>query len=242
MPTGTRTVNADETSDDRARVPMSLTGVQHDQVAAFRPAILAIRAGATAISVALASPYFVDGDLAGMAWCAAIVLYNGFRIIQPLRYHDDTASLLRVLVEVMLHVLAVAATGYWKSPFVLLLITAVMIAGFARGFGFALRVSIASAMAVGFPFLLDDNADGDDVRLTVQWTVELVLVALIAGYARRVTGEADRQHTLALDRLGRLADANLLLHSLHQVAQTLPASLDLEEVLDTTMGLSLIHI
>ena len=236
MPTGTSTATADDTSDDRARVPMSLTGVQHDQVAAFRPAILAIRAGATAISVALASPYFVDGDLGGMAWCAAIVLYNGFRIIQPLRYHDDTASLLRVLVEVMLHVLAVAATGYWKSPFVLLLITAVMIAGFARGFGFALRVSIASAMAVGFPFLLDDNADGDDVRLTVQWTVELILVALIAGYARRVTGEADRQHTLALDRLGRLADANLLLHSLHQVAQTLPASLDLEEVLDTTMG------
>ena len=49
-------------------------------------------------------------------------------------------------------------------------------------------------------------------------------------------GEADRQHSLALDRLGRLADANALLFSLHRVAQTLPASLDLDEVLDTTIG------
>ena len=31
------------------------------------------------------------------------------------------------------------------------------------------------------------------------------LVALIAGYSRRISGEADRQHSLALDRLGRQA-------------------------------------
>ena len=63
-----------------------------------------------------------------------------------------------------------------------------------------------------------------------------MLVALVAGYARRISGEADRQQSLALDRLGRLADANALLFSLHRVAQTLPASLDLDEVLDSTMG------
>ena len=62
----------------------------------------------------------------------------------------------------------------------------------------------------------------------------LLLVALIAGYGRRISGEADRQHVLALDRLGRLADANALLYSLHRVTQTLPASLDLDDVLDTT--------
>src|SRR3546814_14438634 len=37
-----------------------------------------------------------------------------------------------------------------------------------------------------------------------------------------------------MDRLGRLADANTLLYQLHQVTQTLPASLDLNEVLDAT--------
>ena len=74
------------------------------------------------------------------------------------------------------------------------------------------------------------------IRQSAQWSLVLLLVALIAGYARRISGEADRQHSLALDRLGRLADANALLFSLHRVTQTLPASLDLDDVLDTTVG------
>ncbi|MCB0961847.1 MAG: GAF domain-containing sensor histidine kinase [Acidimicrobiales bacterium] len=209
---------------------------RRDQVAPFRPAILGIRGGTTAVSVALASPAFADGDLWVVGWCLVIVGYNVFRIVRPVRYVDDTASLARVLVEVAFHTIAVAATGYWESPFIFALITAVMVAGFARGFAFALRVSITSCLAIGLPFLLQEGAGVDDLRTTAQWTVELILVALIAGYARRVTGEADRAHSLAMDRLGRLADANTLLYSLHRVAQSLPASLDMEDVLDTTMG------
>ena len=57
----------------------------------------------------------------------------------------------------------------------------------------------------------------------------------MAGYARRISGEADERQSVALDRLGRLSDANELLFQLHQVAQTLPASLDLDEVLDATI-------
>jgi signal transduction histidine kinase len=89
-----------------------------------------------------------------------------------------------------------------------------------------------SVLAVGVP----DYASGEhDLRAVGQWAAEFVLVALVAGYTRRISGEADRQQSLALDRLGRLADANALLFSLHRVAQTLPASLDLTEVLDSTM-------
>lgn len=225
--------------------PAAATGVDEprgrieprsDQVAPFRPAILGIRGGTTAIAVALASPAFANADRWEVAWCGVIVAYNVFRIFRPLRYTDDTRSLARVVVEVGLHVLAVAATGYWDSPFVFALITAVMVAGFARGFAFAVRVSVASALAIAIPFMLTNGTTLDDLRTSSQWTVELLLVALIAGYARRVMGEADRAHSLALDRLGRLADANTLLYSLHRVAQSLPASLDLEEVLDTTIG------
>ncbi|MCU1357247.1 MAG: Signal transduction histidine kinase [Acidimicrobiales bacterium] len=207
-----------------------------DQVAPFRPAILGIRGGTTAIAVALSSPAFATADRWVVAWCGVIVAYNVFRIMRPVRYTDDTASLARVMVEVTLHVLAVAATGYWASPFVFALITAVMVAGFARGFAFAVRVSVTAALAIALPFMLSNGRSVEDLRTSSQWTVELLLVALIAGYARRVTGEADRAHSLALDRLGRLADANTLLYSLHRVAQSLPASLDLEEVLDTTIG------
>jgi signal transduction histidine kinase len=205
-------------------------------VATFRPAILGIRGGTTAISVALASPAIAEGDRWIIGWCVVIVVYNVFRLVQPLRYHDDNASVARVLVEVALHILVVAVTDYWQSPFVFALITAVMVAGFARGFAFGLRISVVSALAVSIPYLLEPGTGVAELRTAGQWTAELLLVALIAGYARRISGEADRQHTLALDRLGRLADANLLLHSLHRVAQTLPASLDLEDALDTTMG------
>ena len=68
-----------------------------------------------------------------------------------------------------------------------------------------------------------------------QWTLFLVLVGIMSGYARRVLGEATTSHTLAMTRVEHLADANRLLSSLHTVAQVLPASLDLDEVLDSTM-------
>ena len=56
-----------------------------------------------------------------------------------------------------------------------------------------------------------------------------------AAWPDRCRSESARQQSLALDRLGRLAEANALLFSLHRVAQTLPASLDLDEVLDSSI-------
>jgi signal transduction histidine kinase len=132
----------------------------------------------------------------------------------------------------MLGVTAVDSTGYWDSPFVFSLVTAVAVAGFAKGFAFSLRIGLGSIAAVWIPDLVD--VDHDHLQ-DVQPVVVVLLVALVSGYARRISGEADRQHTLALDRLGRLADANALLFSLHRVAQLLPASLDLDEALDSTM-------
>lgn len=213
------------------------TSPRRDRLATFRPAILGIRGGTLAISVALSASAFTANDWRIIGWSAVVVAYNVLRILQPVRYYDDTPSLLRVLVEVAIHVVAVAATGFWDSPFVFSLLTAIMVAGFARGFAFAVRVGLASALAIALPDAFTATIYGtDELRTTVQWSSELLLVALIAGYARRITGEADRQHTLALDRLGRLADANELLFSLHRVAQSLPASLDLDQALDSTMG------
>ena len=71
---------------------------------------------------------------------------------------------------------------------------------------------------------------------SASWGIIVLIVAVIAGYARRISGEADRERELALDRLSRLSDANTLLFSLHRVTQTLPASLDLDDVLDSTLS------
>ena len=89
--------------------------------------------------------------------------------------------------------------------------------------------------AVLVPWLVHGEDHHDDFRRSAQGGGEIVLVALVAAYARRISGEADERRMMALDRLGRLSDANVLLFQLHQVTQTLPASLDLTEVLDVTM-------
>jgi signal transduction histidine kinase len=206
-----------------------------DRVAAFRPAILAIRWGTTAVSVALAAEGYVSPDLPVVAWGVVIVVYTVLRTFRPIRYTGDIRSLVEVLSEVALLVAAVAMTGYWESPYVFSLLTAIIVAGFARGFGFGIRIGLVCALGITIPFLAHPDVDDTDVRLSAQWSVSLVLVGLVAGYARRISGEADRQHSLALDRMGRLADANALLFNLHRVTQTLPASLEMGDVLDTTM-------
>ena len=154
----------------------------------------------------------------------------------PLRYGDDTAASCWCWPRWPAPSCAVTATGYWDSPFIFSLLTAVTVAGFARGFGFGVRIGSAVVLAVTIPCAAASRLRPSRPRTTAQWTLVLLLVALIAGYARRISGEADRQHSLALDRLGRLADANALLFRLHRVTQTLPASLDLDDVLDTTIS------
>jgi signal transduction histidine kinase len=192
-----------------------------------------VRWGAVALALALASVSDSQDRLATAICGVLVIAYAAYRTLRPLVYREDLWSLLRVLGEVALHTVAVVSTGRWESPYVFSLITAIVVAGFARGYGFALRIALASAAAVAIPDLVvTDNG----VKLSAQWSAEFGLVAIVAGYARRISGEADRQQSLALDRLGRLADANALLFSLHRVAQTLPASLDLDEALDSTMG------
>ncbi len=207
-----------------------------DRVAAFRPAILAIRWGTTAVSLGLAASELADQDTPSIFWATVILLYTLLRTVRPIRYTGDVRSLLAVLAEVALLVLAVDTTGGWDSPFVFSLTTAVIVAGFARGFGFGIRIAVVSALAVSIPYLVPDDATQSELRVAAQWSVSLFLVGLTAGFVRRVSGEADRQHSLALDRLDRLADANALLFSLHRVTQSLPASLEMGDVLDQTIG------
>jgi signal transduction histidine kinase len=226
-----------DSTDGASRTSAVAGLVQIDLVASFQPAILAIRWATTAVSVALAAPSFsTPPDWSIIGWCGVIVAYTVLRTIRPFRYTGDLRSVILVIGEVALHTLAVGMTGLWDSPFVFSLCTAVIVAGFARGFGFAIRIAVVSSLLVSIPFLRDADFDAEAVRLSAQWSVSLLVVGLVAGYARRISGEADRQHSLALDRLGRLADANALLFSLHRVTQTLPASLDLDDVLDTTVG------
>jgi signal transduction histidine kinase len=184
----------------------------------------------------LATPDIVDGRLSIAFWTAVVVAFTVYRTVHPIDRRRPVRRTIELTAEAALMGIAVASTGYFVSPLAFSTLTAVSVAGFISGFGTAIRLAVATAAAVGIPMLLTSDTLEDDVRTTVQWSTELVLVGLVAGYARRITGDADERRSEALDRLGRLADANHLLYSLHQVAQDLPASLDLEEVLESTMN------
>lgn len=205
-----------------------------DRAGAFAPAILAVRWATIITSLAIVLTDQLGQSDTILVWGGILLAHTVIRTLRPAQYWGNLRSLVTLLGELAFVVLAVSTTGGWASPFLLLLINPIALAGFARGFGFAIRIAALAALAVTAPYLAD-GTDAARLRDSGQWGVVLLLVALIAGYARRISGEADRQRSLALDRVGRLSDANALLFSLHRITQTLPASLDLDDVLDTTV-------
>ena len=222
-PTGDFNIVADQMATNRA-----------DRVANFSSLITAMRLATVAISLLLAASTN-QLSTTTRVWTAVIVAYAVFRAFRPVAYSDDLRSLLRVMGEVGLHVVAVIYTGGWDSPLVFVLLTPIALAGLARGFGFALRIAIAAVIAVSWPFIIDSPDRREALVSSASWGSIVLIVAVISGYARRISGEAVRERELALDRLSRLSDANTLLFSLHRVTQTLPASLDLDDVLDSTL-------
>ena len=203
--------------------------------APFAPAILAVR-WTTTLAAAIAVWAETASTPWSWAWVALLVANAAFRTWRPMPSSTDAGwrNLTLALFEVGLPLLAMATTGGWSSPFVFTLFSAIAVTGFARGFAFAMEAATVSALLLSGGYLAE-SATTERIISAVQWTLVLILVGLITGYARRMSGEADRQQTIALDRLSRLANANALLFSLHRVTQTLPASLDLDDVLDTTV-------
>lgn len=202
----------------------------------FRPPVTAIRWGAVAVGLILAGANLWRLRPEDVAGAALLLAYAGWRTYRPLGLDRDTPN-AAVALEASVHLVVVVGTGCWDSPFVLSLVTAVLVVGFARGFAPALRVGLLSAAVVAVPYHLTATGPvGAQAGLTAQWTTELLLVAAVAGYARRFSIEVAERHSRDLDRLDRLAQANALLHSLHDVAQALPASLDLDEALDSIVA------
>lgn len=151
----------------------------------------------------------------------------------PLRiYRRSLWSVAAVLFELALAAVVVIDTGFWESAFVFSLVPPVAAAGFGFGFGGALRLAGVAVAAVGIPEYVSTEAVPE--RVSIVWASELILVALVAGYARRLFIEAEARASMAMEEMSRLAEANELLSGLHKVAQALPASLDLADTINLT--------
>lgn len=168
---------------------------------------------------------------------AASVIVGVYAIatcLRPVPYRDDSKTRLRIIGEQALHLIVVLGTGAWTSPFALCLIPSGMLAGFAAGGFFSAQLAVAAIAAITAKHVNEVGLT-TGVRDGLLWTGLLGLVAFTSGLTHRAGLEAARQQQLALDRVSRLAEANSLLFSLQRVAQTLPASLDLDDVLDSTV-------
>ena len=179
-------------------------------------------------------------DLSWHNWSLVVItatatLFTATACLRPAAYRNDPKTRLQIVIELAAVVAAVLLSGAWASPFVLFLVPIGMLAGFAAGGIFSAQLAVAAVAVITV-----QHVPNVGVRQGLQdgalWIGLLGLVAFTSGLAHRAAYDAARQQQVAHNRVSRLAEANSLLFALQRVAQTLPASLDLEEVLDSTVG------
>ncbi|MEY2444008.1 MAG: hypothetical protein QOE00_588 [Ilumatobacteraceae bacterium] len=197
------------------------------------PFRIAAVAGAV-VSIVRSRTDYTWHDWKLIAASVIVGVYALVTCLRPVPYRDDAKIRMRIIGEQGLHLIVVLGTGAWTSPFALCLIPSGMLAGFAAGGFFSAQLAVAAIAAITAKHV-NDVGFTTGMRDGLLWTGLLGLVAFTSGLTHRAGLEAARQQQLALDRVSRLAEANSLLFSLQRVAQTLPASLDLDDVLDSTV-------
>ncbi len=148
--------------------------------------------------------------------------------------------LVLIAGELLATVLATSLTGWWESPFAFTPLAPIVSAGFSYGFPYAVPLAVAAAAAITLGFF---PGAGNDTRLSVEGSTELLVTALVAAYGRQIFGQAEERTETALSRLSKLSEANVLLQQLNAVAQVLPASLDVNEAVTSALDQvrSLLH-
>jgi signal transduction histidine kinase len=136
---------------------------------------------------------------------------------------------VRVVLELVLVVLGVVATGGTHSPFVLTPMTVMVLAGYVCGERVTRGSVISASFAVLFAIALAITTS--EASTAANLSLIFLLCGLLGAFGRSFLVEVEEQRAAAADQVSQMATANELLVSLHALAQTLPASLDLGEVI-----------
>ncbi len=162
----------------------------------------------------------------------ALVVFAGIQTIYQLQ--PEASPRLRVLVvfELCLTVGACAATNGLASPFVLTPVTGFLLAGYVWGRRALVGTAIAGVLAA-LATLVMQVIGATDTGAAGQVAVVFLLCGALGAFTRNLITDIERHRAAALDQAADLATANELLVSLHGLAQTLPASFDLGEVVDS---------
>jgi signal transduction histidine kinase len=162
----------------------------------------------------------------------ALLLWTAFASLYQI--HAGTLAHVKVMtiVELALTIGAIIATGGFTSPFILTPITALLMAGYAWGRRATVGTAVAGAVAATAAFAIQFS-DAADQRAAGQIAVFFMLCGALGAFTRNLVVEVEAQRAAAIDQATQMATANDLLVSLHTLAQTLPASFDLGEVVES---------
>jgi signal transduction histidine kinase len=169
---------------------------------------------------------------------AIIAAWTAFRTVRPIRnWGFNLGTATSVVIELAITSSAVCMTGYWGSPLTFMILPGVLIGGFSQGGPLVVGYGTITSLIITLTASLNGHQHSpEDWRSGGQWAIELMVVALVAGLGHRVLSETLERHSAALDSMQRLNTANSLLLSLHRVAQSLPESLDLDDVMRSTLA------
>ena len=149
-----------------------------------------------------------------------LVAYTVWRTLRPIGtertgWHTSAALLLEVAVGVAV----VEATGFGRSPFLICLAVATVVAGFAGGLRVVTGLAVIAGLAVALPSVLlaSLHADADT---SVQFAIEIVLVGVVGGFSRYLVDDAHQARDGLAARVEQLSEVNDLLLDLHRVTES----------------------
>ena len=173
-------------------------------------------------------------DIATICLAVSLTIFSLWQtLVPPDLEHPDRRLSVIVGVELGLTFVAASLTGGLESPYVLTPMVPLMLAGFAWASTRIIGVAYSGLVAIGI-LGLARRANPEASRSGVLLAVVFLLCAILGAFIRRLMDETSARHAAALDQATRMATANQLLISLHGIAQTLPSSLDLAEVTEST--------
>ena len=182
------------------------------------------------VAVGIAAGLLRDPDSRFFAVAAALVAFTALMTIRRLDRLQPTPKVaVTIVIELTLTIVAAGATGGLESPFILTPLTGLLLAGYVFGRRASVGTAVAGVVAVLATIVIQGAKPGDQ-RAASQIAVVFLLCGALGAFTRNLVAEIEEQRIAAIDQATQMATANELLVSLHALAQTLPASFDLGEV------------
>ncbi len=197
-----------------------------DVVARFAPLLVALRWGTLSLAVALGVIQRTGRPT--VFFGIVLALYTLWRTLWPIRYdHTGWPVSTALFLEVALSVVVIEATGFGRSPFLVCLVVATAIVGFAGGMRIVSWLSVLAGLAVALPSVILSSYRGI-AGSSFQFAIEIVLVGVVGGFSRIVIDNAGQVREGLSAEAENLSEVNDLLLDLHRATSRETTPLDLE--------------